>query len=266
MESPRLQETVAELARRAGIHQWDLGAASSNDRSVQVDRGEAKQLKAAQRRSITVRVWNGANRIGNTSTSDLSEAGLARALEGAKAASAFGNQEETPAFSPLATAPLAPLEQPLHPSLGILKLLASLKEAEADLLGRHPAIATVPYNGLAERSSERLYLNSAGACREQKLTTASIYLYARAEETGRKPRSSGAMRLAYGADSLDVAACIEEAAERTIAHLDYGPIPTGHYTCVFSPEAFLGLIGAFRSLFNARAALCLVCTSPLPPH
>lgn len=255
LEAPRLQETVAALASRAGICQWDLGAACSSDRSVQVDRGEAKQMKAAQRRSITVRVWNDSNRIGITSTSDLSEAGLERALAGAKAASSFGNQDETPAFSPLATAPLPALEQPLHPSLGILNLLKSLKEAEADLLGRHPAIATVPYNALAERSSERIYLNSEGACRQQRLTTASIYLYARAEETGRKPRSSGAVRLAYGADALDVAGCIEEAAERTVAHLDYGPITTGQYTCVFSPEAFLDLIGAFGSLFNARAVL-----------
>ena len=195
LDAALLQETLAAMARRAGIHQWDLGAACSSDHSVQVDRGEAKQLKAAQRRSITVRVWNEANRIGITSTSDLSEAGLERALEGAKAASAFGNQEETPAFSPLATAPLPSLEQPLHPSVGILQLLATLKEAESDLLGRHPAISTVPYNGLAERSSERIYLNSAGACRQQKLTTASVYLYARAEEAGRKPRSSGAVRL-----------------------------------------------------------------------
>jgi PmbA protein len=80
-------------------------------------------------------------------------------------------------------------------------------------------------------------------------------LYARAEEAGRKPRSSGAVRLAYGADDLDVAGCIEEAAERTIAHLDYAPIRTGRYTCVFAPEAFLDLIGAFSGMFNARAVL-----------
>lgn len=113
----------------------------------------------------------------------------------------------------------------------------------------------MPYNGLAERFGERLYLNSAGACREQRLSTASLYLYARAEESGRKPRSSGAVRLAYGAAGLDLAGCINEAAERTIAHLNYAPIETGRYTCVFSPEAFLDLIGAFSSLFNARSVL-----------
>ena len=250
-----LASQLEHLAAAAGIQRWDLGAACSTDTSVQVDRGEAKQMKGAQRSAITVRVWNAAGLVGITSTSDLSPTGLARALSGAHEASAFGNPSDIPAFSPLATAPLPTLEQPLREPQGILTLLETLKEAERDLLGRHAAIGTVPYNGLAERRSERIYLNSDGACRHQKLTTASLYLYARAEEAGRKPRSSGAVRLAYGAGDLDVAGCIAEAAERTIAHLDYAPIDTGRYTCVFRPEAFLDLIGAFSSLFNARAVL-----------
>ena len=255
LNASQLRSSLERLAAAQGISQWDLGAACSSDTSVQVDRGEAKQMKGAQRSAITVRVWNGDGLVGITSTSDLSEAGLERALAGAHAASAFGNPSDTPQFSPLATAPVAELDQPLHAPQGILQLLDTLKGAEAELLGRHSAIGTVPYNGLAERSSERLYLNSAGACRQQQLTTASVYLYARAEEAGRKPRSAGAVRLAYGASDLDIAGCIDEAAERTISHLDYAPIDTGRYTCVFSPEAFLDLIGAFSSLFNARAVL-----------
>ena len=255
LSAEQLRSSLASIAAAYGIRRWDLGAACSTDISVQVDRGETKQMKGAQRSSITVRVWNDAGLVGVTSTSDLSEAGLERALTGAKEASAFGNADDIPAFSPLATAPLAPLDQPIHAPQGILRLLDTLKGAEHELLGRHDAIATVPYNGLAERSSERIYLNSDGACRQQQLSTASLYLYARAEEAGRKPRSAGAVRLAYGASDLDVAGCINEAAERTISHLNYAPIATGHYTCVFSPEAFLDLIGAFSGLFNARAVL-----------
>jgi hypothetical protein len=130
LDAARLGDKLAQLANQAGIRQWDIGVGCSTDSSVQVDRGEAKQLKGAQRSSSTVRVWNDANLIGITSTTDLSEAGLARALEGAKAASAFGNPQETPNFSPLATAPLPILEQPLCPSLGILNLLSTLKQAE----------------------------------------------------------------------------------------------------------------------------------------
>ena len=255
LQAEQLRSKLERLATNAGIRQWDLGAACSTDTSVQVDRGEAKQMKGAQRSSITVRVWNDAGLVGITSTSDLSDDGLERALAGARDASAFGNADDTPAFSPLATAPLAALDQPIHEPQGILTLLDTLKDAERQLLNRHAAIATVPYNGLAERSSERLYLNSDGACRQQRLSTASLYLYARAEETGRKPRSSGAVRLAYGSSALDIAGCINEAAERTISHLNYAPIETGRYTCVFSPEAFLDLIGAFSSLFNGRAVL-----------
>jgi PmbA protein len=255
LDAEGLRGRLEHLAAREGIQRWDLGAACSTDTSVQVDRGEAKQMKGAQRSAITVRVWNGEGLVGTTSTSDLSEDGLSRALAGAHAASAFGNPDDIPAFSPQATAPVAELQQPLHESRNILSLLETLQQAERELLGRHPAIQTVPYNGLAQRRSERIYLNSEGACRQQLLTTASIYLYARAEEAGRKPRSSGAVRLAYGADDLDIAGCINEAAEGTISHLNYAPISTGRYTCVFSPEAFLDLIGAFSGMFNARAVL-----------
>ena len=255
LNAEQLRNSLASIAASNGIRRWDLGAACSTDISVQVDRGEPKQMKGAQRSSITVRVWNDDGLVGVTSTSDLSETGLERALTGAKEASAFGNADDIPAFSPLATAPLPTLDQPIHQPQGILRLLDTLKGAEQELLARHDAIATVPYNGLAERSSERIYLNSDGACRQQQLSTASLYLYARAEEAGRKPRSAGAVRLAYGASDLDVAGCIHEAAERTISHLNYAPIETGRYTCVFSPEAFLDLIGAFSGLFNARAVL-----------
>ncbi|UPM50703.1 TldD/PmbA family protein [Synechococcus sp. A10-1-5-1] len=255
LNAEQLRSQLEGIAKEHGIRQWDLGAACSTDTSVQVDRGEPKQLKGAQRSSITIRVWNGDGLVGTTSTSDLSPSGLERALSGARDAASFGNASETPSFSPLATAPLTSLDQPLHQPQGILKLLEQLKVAERDLLGRHQAISTVPYNGLAERSSERIYLNSEGACRQQQMTTASIYLYARAEESGRKPRSSGAVRLAYGASDLDIAGCIDEAAERTISHLDYAPVETGRYTCVLSPEAFLDLVGAFSNLFNARSVL-----------
>ena len=144
LDADQLGQTLSRLAAANGIRQWDLGAACSSDTSVQVDRGEPKQLKGAQRSSITVRVWNGDGLVGTTSTSDLSESGLERALSGAHAASAFGNPDDTPAFSPLAKAPVAPLEQPLHEPQGILQLLTTLKDAEQQLLGRHSAIGTVP--------------------------------------------------------------------------------------------------------------------------
>ena len=250
-----LRDRLQSLANREGIKQWDLGAACSDDCSVQVDRGEAKQLKAAQRSSITVRVWNKQGLVGITSTTDLSDSGLEHALMGAHAASDFGNPDDVPQFSPQATAPLPTINRPLQPRQGILPLLETLRDAEANLLGRHTAIQTVPYNGLAESLTQSLYLNSDGALRQMERTQASLYLYARAEETGRKPRSGGAIRLALGSQDLDIEGCVNEATQRTISHLDYQPIDTGIYRICFTPEAFLSLLGAFSSMFNARSVI-----------
>ena len=250
-----LRDQLHDLAKRQGIQRWDLGASRSINASVQVDRGEAKQMKASQRSSITVRAWNQAGLVGITSTSDLSAAGLERALTGAHEASAFGNAAEIPEFSPLAKAPTPQLDRPLQAAQGIQHLLSTLKEAESALLNQHQAIGTVPYNGLSEGSSERIYLNSDGALRQMQRSQASLYLYARAEESGRKPRSGGAVRVALGSQDLDVSGCIDEAAARTISHLNYQPIDTGRYLICFTPEAFLDLLGAFSSLVNARAVL-----------
>ena len=255
LNASALRDSLQKLATREGISSWDLGAACSDDCSVQVDRGEAKQLKASQRSSITVRVWNNDGLVGITSTTDLSDAGLEQALVGAHEASRFGNPDDIPHFSPLAKAPLPELNRPLQERRGILPLLETLREAEADLLSRHPSIQTVPYNGLAESLSQSLYLNSDGALREMERTQASLYLYARAEEAGRKPRSGGALRVGLGSAGLDIAGCIDEAVDRTVSHLAYQPIETGTYNVCFTPEAFLSLIGAFSSIFNARSVL-----------
>ncbi len=250
-----LRDQLHHLAQREGIQRWDLGASRSSSASVQVDRGEAKQMKASQRSSITVRVWNDAGLVGITSTSDLSASGLERALTGARDASQFGNAADTPGFSPLAKAPVPELDRPLQQEQGIQTLLTTLKAAEASLLSKHQAIETIPYNGLSEGCHERIYLNSDGALRQVQRSQASLYLYARAEEAGRKPRSGGAMRIALGSAGLDVQGCIDEAAERTISHLNYQPIESGRYLVCFTPEAFLDLLGAFSSLVNARAVL-----------
>ena len=54
---------------------------------------------------------------------------------------------------------------------------------------------------------------------------------------------------------LDIKGCLQETAEKTISHLNYDKIATGQYRVVFSPEAFLSLLGAFSNLFNAQSIL-----------
>jgi PmbA protein len=258
MTAAKIQAIAAAAqaaAQRLDIQKFDIYGSAVDETSVQVDQGEPQQMKASQRSSVTVRVWNDKNTVGVTSTTDVDAKGLELALQTAYDASFFGVQDHGPDFSPAATAPLTVPATEMHPQAPVAKLLETLIEAEKELLAAHPAIAGVPYNGLAQRDIDHFYLNSAGALRNESHSYASVYLYTKTEEVGKKPRSAGAFRVGYSVDQLDMQACLQEAADKTISHLNYEKITTGKYRVVFSPEAILSLLGAFANLFNAQNIL-----------
>jgi PmbA protein len=255
---PNVKEiaTYAQTAaQNLGIRKYDIYGASVDETSVQVDGGEPQQMKASQRSSVTVRVWNDHQTVGITSTTDVDPGGLELALKTAYEASQFGATEHVPEFSPEATTPIPPQDHPLAAQVPVAELLQTLITAEKDLLAAHAAIVSVPYNGLSQRRLEHFYLNSDGALRHDLHSIASVYLYTKTEEEGKKPRSAGAFRVSPGLASLDIQGCLQEAAQKTISHLNYAKIPTGKYRVVFSPDAFLSLLGAFSNLFNAQNVL-----------
>ncbi len=250
-----VSDSARQIATKLGISKFDLSGSTVDETSVQVDRGEQKQVKASNRSGITVRVWNKDNTVGITSTTDVDDIGLELALKSAYEASFFGIKEHAPDFSPEATAPIADVKIEVGEAATVPQLIESLIAAEQKLLDKHEAIESVPYNGLSQRSVDRFYLNSDGAVRSDSRSYTSLYLYTKTEQEGKKPRSAGAFELSHSFAKLDVQKCIDEAAEKTISHLDYQKVPSGKYTIVFSPDAFLSLMGAFSNLFNAQSIL-----------
>ncbi|MEN9245223.1 MAG: TldD/PmbA family protein [Thermostichales cyanobacterium SRBZ-1_bins_19] len=246
---------IADLAHQLGIPQYDLSGSLVDETSVQVDHGDPKQVKAAQRAGIMVRVWNQEGTLGVTSTSDLDPQGLKLALETAWEASFWGAKQHVPDFSPQDRDPIAEVDQPLVPLDPAGVLIEKLAAAEQALLGSHPAIAQVPYNGLGQRQFQRFYLNSRGSRRRQQGCLTSMYLYTTTRQEHRKTRSAGAYRWSRDLEHLDIEGCIAEARDKTLSHLDYRPIASGRYPVVFSPEAFLSLLAAFSNLFNAQKIL-----------
>lgn len=250
-----LATQVQETALRLGIQKYDIYGASVDGTSVQVDQGEPKQVKASNGSSVTVRVWNGDGTVGITSTSEMDPLGLELALKTAYEASEFGNKENVPDFSPEATAPIAAPGEDTAPVAPVSDLIEALLGAEKDLMAAHPAIKSVPYNGLSQREVDRFYLNSEGARRHDIRSYASIYLVSKTDEEGKKPRSAGAFKVARNLEKLEISECIQEAAEKTISHLAYEKIKSGKYPVVLSPDAFLSLMGAFSNMFNAQRIL-----------
>jgi PmbA protein len=255
---PTVQEIASyaeSSAKKLGITKYDVYGSSVDETSVQVDRGDPKQVKASNRSSVIVRVWNSDGRVGVTSTSDVDPVGIDLALETAKEAGGFGVTEHIPDFSPEATKPTADVSVEMVEPVPVGDLITTLVDVEKRLLEAHPAIASVPYNGLAQRDINRFYLNSDGALRQEARSYASLYLYSKTEEEGRKPRSAGAVRVDHGLKQLDIDGCLKEATEKTISHLNYDKIKSGKYRVVFSGEAFLSLLGAFSNMYNAQSIL-----------
>lgn len=255
-----LAAIAQEKAESLGIHKFDLYGSTVDESSVQVDHGEQKQAKASNRSGVTVRAWNKKGQVGVTSTTDVDPQGIELALKTAAEATMFGITDHAPDFSPEAQAPLV-ATQSVHSEatptthVPISDLLGTLVQAEKAVLEAHPAIVGVPYNGLSQRDVERFYVNSDGAKRYEGRSYSSIYLYSKTEEEGRKPRSGAAFRVSPRYDELDVQGCWQETVEKTLSHLNYAKVPSGKYRVVFSPEAFLSLLGAFSNLFNAQSIL-----------
>ncbi len=250
-----IASSAKESASKLGIKKFDIYGSAADSTSVQVDQGEPKQVKASNLSGVTVRVWNEDNTMGVTSTTDVDPRGLELALKTAYEASFFGVKENVPDFSPEATVAIThPSEAKVIPA-AVPELIESLLAAEKEVKAAHPAIQAVPYNALSQRDIDRFYLNSEGAMRAESHSLASIYLYSKTEEEGKKPRSAGAFRISHGLKDLDVDGCIKETVEKTISHLNYEKVKTGKYTVVFSPDAFLSLLSAFSNLFNAQSIL-----------
>jgi PmbA protein len=251
----QIAEQTRSIAHQLGIHKFDISGSSVDETSVQVDSGEPKQVKASNRSAIMVRVWNADHTVGVATTTDLDPTGIELALKTAHEASWFGIKDNAPDFSPEATAPIDTHPAEKEAPAPVNQLLETLIGAEKELMTAHPAIKGVPYNGLAQRDVDRFYLNSDGATRQEAHSYASIYLYSKTEEDGKKPRSAGAFRVSRSLNQLDIEGCLKEAADKTISHLNYEKVKSGKYRVVFSPDAFLSLLGAFSNLFNAQSIL-----------
>ncbi len=192
----------ARVKRQGIAMEIDILAVDETD--VDVFQGEPKQVQASNRSSVIVRVWNRDNQVGVTSTTDVDPVGLQLALKTAQEASFFGVKENVPDFSPAATAPTTEVASEMSNQAAVSTLIDKLLAAEKSLLAAHPAIASVPYNGLGQQQVRRFYLNSDGAMRQEARSYASVYLYTKTEQEGKKPRSAGAFRVSPGLEKLDI--------------------------------------------------------------
>lgn len=256
MNVKNLQESCEQAANKVGVKKYDFFASQVEESVVKVQGGKPSSMSESQRTSGIVRVWDDRGAVGVTSTSDVTPLGIEKALTMARDVASICDATDAPDFSPAAKNNL------LHsPQSSVEKLaptqeaLAMLLDAEEKVMKGCKFIKSLPYNALSQKASARAYMNSEGALRSEMHNTSFAYLYALANRENAKPRSGGHSVVANTLQKLNLKECIDVTLEKTESFLDYKTIPSGTYTVVFKPEAFLSLVDAFDNIYNAQNIL-----------
>jgi PmbA protein len=253
-----LQNECKKIALLFKINKYDVFGTRKEESSASSKEKKPFGLNASNRSSVTLRVWNHDDQVGVTSTSNLTSHGLQLAFESALNAAQFNNHSETSYdFSPLCLPTIEPKTPDLKPSVlsSIQNLTKVAIECEELILNSHPSIKSVPYNKVSQSCYERFYFNSQSILKYQKIPSTYCYFYPLAQEENKTPRQMGHVTLAENFNELNYRECANTAIEKTKKHLNYEKVPTGKYPIIFSPEAFLDLVGAFSNFFNAQNVL-----------
>ena len=244
------------ISKNASISSYDVFGSIKEDSSASSKEKMPFSLTSSHKNAVILRVWNDKNQIGMTSTSNLTEEGFKLAFEMALNASHFSETQTETFFSPLSHELINYDDENYNLEPVSIQLLSNAcVECETLILNSHSAIKSVPYNKVSQANSERFYFNSDQSFRHQKLSTAFCYFYPLAQEENKIPRQLGHFEMVNHFNKLSFIECAKIALEKTIKHLNYIKIPSGQYTLIFSPEAFLDILGAFSNFFNAQNIL-----------
>lgn len=240
MERARaLGADVAEVTARAG---WEL--------SAKVRLGEPELVEEAGHRGVSLRVIK-QQRVAVTSTSDLSEAGLARCVSDALMLAELS--EPDPFAGPADPADLAPRPYPdldlFDPAVAEITADVAVERAtraERAALDFDPRISLSEGATFSRTVGSSARVISNGFSGSQRGSYASLVVSPVAEDEGGKRRRGfhwSARR--HVADLDDDAEVGREAARRTLAKLGARKVPTCEAPVVFDPDVARSLIGTF---------------------
>src|SRR5579875_1035524 len=251
-------EQVVERALRAGATDAEAVAYEGDEFNVHVRLGEVEQLTEAGSRGLGLRVFCGAEggqRTASTSTSDLSEAGIARlvrsAVELAKVTGVdpFAGLPEREAFGIHDPAAQALYFEDAN-GIPAPERIAMAKRCEAAALGFDARIQNSKGASFDCSSAHRVMVNSRGFAGEYRrsyvgFSATPIAQDASGMQSGHWYSSARTARLLEDPEAVG-----REAARRALRLLGARRVATQECAVVFPPETARGLMGNLLSAAN----------------
>ena len=245
-----LAEQAVEMARRAGATDAEAVAFEGDEFSVHVRLGEVDELTESGSRAIGLRVFfeaESGQRTASTSTSDLSQDGIARLVSGAvelakvTGVDPFAGLPEREAFGSLDVAELALYFEDID-SVPPEERIAIARRCEAAAMAVDARIQNSRGAGFDLSTSRRVMVNSRGFAGEYERSYCGFSATPIAQD------ESG-MQTGYWYSSARTPRLLEDpeaigriAAERALRKLGAKRVPTCQVPIVFPPEVSRGLM------------------------
>lgn len=246
-----LAEQAVEMARRAGANDAEAVAFEGDEFSVHVRMGEVDELTESGSRAIGLRVFfeaEGGQRTASTSTSDLSENGIARLVNGAvglakvTGVDAFAGLPDREAFGSLPVEELALYFDDID-SVPPQQRIEIAKQCEAAALETDTRIQNSKGAGFDLSTSRKVMVNSRGFTGRYRRSYCGFSTTPIAQD------ASGAMQTGYWYSSARTPRLLESpeeigriAAQRALRKLGARRVPTCQVPIVFPPEVSRGLM------------------------
>lgn len=126
------------------------------------------------------------------------------------------------------------------------------KKLESEVYKRDKRVKGVPYNGFTESTIEYYYMNSNKTFHFENDFYYSSYTSALVEENGKNSMHyHGSVSREF--DNIDINDYVSQSLEHAVNWLDAGPVKTGNYDIIFTPDAFESLKSVFGIIFSAKA-------------
>jgi PmbA protein len=249
-ELENLAASLVERARKAGAEVAEAKANGGWELTVRVRLGEPELVQEAGSRGVALRVLKG-GRVAMTSTSDLSESGLARAVSDAMELVELS--EVDPFAGP---APAELLCSPPHPDLDLYdaavegvdadQALDMARRAEAAALGFDSRLSLSEGATFSRVTGHGALALSSGFSGTTRGSYASLTVAPVALDEGDKRRRGHYWTARRHLGELENTEEVgREAARRTLRQLGPRKVPTCEAPVVFSPDAARSILGTF---------------------
>jgi PmbA protein len=243
-----LAAQVVERARRGGADVAEAVARSGSELSVKVRLGETEVVEEAGTRGVGLRVIRD-QRVALTSTSDLTEQGLARFVRDALELLEVAERDPFagPADPALLSKPPYPeleLFDPENGHIDAARAIELARRGEAAARGADPRITNSDGASFARTAGAFAMVLSSGFSGGYASSYAWLTVTPLAEdEGGKKRRGYHYTAKRFLSDLDDPEAVGKEAARRTLRKLGARKVPTCEVPVVFDPDVARSLVG-----------------------